>query len=103
MKEIESLLAGADREGRSSLSEVEVYGVLDLLGLATPKRLLLAGGVPIREKELKARLADFPGQKVVLKVSSAQTLHKTEAGAVKVCSKSEAPEQLASMRARFPA
>ena len=98
MKKIESLLADAAREGRSSLSEPEVYDVLDALGLATPRRFLAAG----REEDLKKPLANLPGQKVVLKVSSHKTLHKTEAGGVQVCSKAEAPARFNELKAKFP-
>ena len=41
------------------------------------------------------------GDRVVLKVSSHQTLHKTESGGVKVCAKAETAARLAEMKAKF--
>jgi len=102
MNEIESLLAKAADEGRWALSEIEVYDVLDRLGLDTPKRALVAlSRIPLPESELKARLAPLPGDKVVLKVSSHKTLHKTESGGVKVCAKADATAKLSEMKSKF--
>ncbi|HAM36431.1 MAG TPA: hypothetical protein DEB40_07965 [Elusimicrobia bacterium] len=103
MKEIESLLAQAAQEGRSSLSEIEVYDVLDKLGLTTPKRALIGlDRIPLGAAELQDILAPLPGERVVLKVSSHETLHKTESGGVKVRAKTEAETVLAQMKAAFP-
>jgi acyl-CoA synthetase (NDP forming) len=102
MNDIGALLAKAAAEGRSSLSEMEVYDVLDKLGLTTPKRFL-AGikDIPLPAAELKTRLAALPGEKVVLKVSSHKTLHKTESGGVKVCAKADAAAKLSEMKSKF--
>ncbi len=102
MIEIETLLSQAAQEGRWALSEIEVYEVLDKLGLTTPKCFLARiKGVPLPAAELKERLATLPGEKVVLKVSSHKTLHKTESGGVKVCAKSDAAARLAEMKSKF--
>ena len=103
MKEIDSLLAKAAAEGRFSLCEHEVYEVLDKLGLATPKRALVElSRIPPTAADLQSLLASFPGDKVVLKVASHKTLHKTESGGVMVCAKAEAAARLAEMKAKFP-
>jgi acyl-CoA synthetase (NDP forming) len=102
MNDIESLLAQAAKEGRWALSEIEVYEVLDKLGLTTPKRFLAAlKDIPLPAGDLKDLLAGFPGEQVVLKVSSHKTLHKTEAGGVKVCLKAEAAAKLSEMKSKF--
>ncbi|MCX5795818.1 MAG: acetate--CoA ligase family protein [Elusimicrobia bacterium] len=102
MNEIESLLSHAAQEGRWALSEIEVYDVLDRLGLDTPKRDLVAlSRIPLPEAGLKTLLATLPGEKVVLKVSSHKTLHKTEAGGVKVCAKADAAARLSEMKSKF--
>jgi acyl-CoA synthetase (NDP forming) len=98
MNQIESLLSQAAALGRAALSETEVYDIFDRLGLDTPKRFL----APPAQPEFKTRLAALPGDKVVLKVSSHKTLHKTESGGVKVCAKAEAAAGLAEMKAKFP-
>jgi acyl-CoA synthetase (NDP forming) len=102
MTEIESLLTQAAQEGRWALSEIEVYDVLDHLGLATPKRFLARiQDIPLPAAELKDSLAALPGEQVVLKVSSSQTLHKTESGGVKVCTKAGAAARLSEMKSKF--
>jgi len=103
-KEIEKLLAGAGAQGRASLSEPEVYRVLELAGLEAPKHLLFPvdGLNPAAAAEdICARLA---GDRAVLKLVSAKTLHKTEAGGVKVLEKTPAAveEALRAMAAKFP-
>ena len=95
LDQIESLLGRAAAQGRWALSEAEVYDLLDLLGLATPGRFF-AG------PDLARQLAGLPGDRVVLKVCSHKTLHKTEAGGVKVCAKDKAAASLVEIQARFP-
>jgi acyl-CoA synthetase (NDP forming) len=102
MNEIGSLLSQAAQEGRWALSEIEVYEVLDKLGLATPKRFLARiKDIPLPIAALKDRLAALPGEKIVLKVSSHKTLHKTESGGVKVCAKADAAARLSEMKSKF--
>ena len=68
----------AIREHRHRLSELEVLGVLSAYGIdAAPARL-----VPGPEEA--ARAATEIGYPVALKIVSAQVLHKTEVGAVRV-------------------
>jgi len=100
METIEAILAKAHSEGRKALSENEVYDLLDAAGLATPKRML----VPLDGVSSTAAvnfLASLPGARVVLKISSSKTLHKTESGGVKICSKEHASAEMAAMAAKF--
>ncbi|MFA6028444.1 MAG: acetate--CoA ligase family protein [Elusimicrobiota bacterium] len=94
---VETLLAKAAAEGRKALSEVEVYAVFDLLGLETPKRVVLRA-----EDSVEKALSAVPGDRLVLKVSSHKVLHKTESGGVKVCARAEASKAVSAMRKAFP-
>ena len=101
---IEKILAAAGAEKRSSLSEPEVYRVLELAGLEAPKHILYAAAgfdPAAAAADAASRLA---GDKAVLKLVSAKTLHKTEAGGVKVVERTEAAlkEALGAMAAKFP-
>ncbi|MHB0996873.1 MAG: acetate--CoA ligase family protein [Elusimicrobiales bacterium] len=102
--EIEKMLAYAGAQGRSSLSEPEVYRVMELAGLQAPKHLLY----PVPALDAAAAAAEareqLAGDKAVLKLVSAKTLHKTEAGGVKVLEKTAAAleEGLRAMAAKFP-
>ena len=101
---IENILAKAGAAGRSSLSEPEVYEVLTLAGLAAPRHLLFpAAGLDAPAAAAEA-CGKLPGEKAVLKLVSSKTLHKTEAGGVKVLDKTPAAleEALRAMAAKFP-
>ena len=99
----EKILDRAGAKKRSSLTEPEVYEFLALAGLAGPRYTLY----PAAALEPAAAALDacsrLPGDKVVLKLVSSATLHKTEAGGVKVLEKN-APvieETLRAMAAKF--
>ena len=101
---IEKILEQAGAQGRSSLSEPEVYQVISLAGLETPKYLLYPAALldaPSAALDAVSRLA---GDKLVLKLVSSKTLHKTEAGGVKVLDKAAlaVEEALRAMAAKFP-
>jgi acyl-CoA synthetase (NDP forming) len=101
---IEKIFARAGAEGRSSLSEPEVYEVMALAGLAAPKYLLFpASGLEPSAAAARAA-AELAGEKAVLKLVSSKTLHKTESGGVKVVDKTAAAleEALAAMARAFP-
>ncbi len=101
---IEKIIAAAAAEKRASLSEPEVYRVLELAGLEVPKYILY----PAAGFDAAAASADaasrLSGGKVVLKLVSSKTLHKTESGGVKVADKTAAAleDALKAMAARFP-
>ena len=101
---IEKIMAAAGAEKRSSLSEPEVYRVLELAGLEAPKYILYAAaGFDAAAASLDAD-SRLSGDKAVLKLVSSKTLHKTEAGGVKVVDKTPAAleEALKAMAAKFP-
>ena len=77
---IEELLEQAAVEGRDFLYEWEVYKILQLSGLRTPK----ADFVPKREDIDPHLLKQYTGNRVVLKIVSDTISHKTEVGGVRV-------------------
>jgi acyl-CoA synthetase (NDP forming) len=101
---IEKILAAAGSEKRSSLSEPEVYRVLELAGLEAPKYTLYpAAGFDAKTAALDV-VSKLSGDKAVLKLVSSKTLHKTESGGVKVADKTAAAleEALKAMTDKFP-
>jgi acyl-CoA synthetase (NDP forming) len=78
---ITSLFEAASLEGRRSLFENEVYGLMRAVGAETPPRTLL---LPRGGKLSNEDLSVMPGSKVVLKIVSPTLVHKTEVGGVKV-------------------
>jgi len=75
---IDAIFTAAEREGRASLFEHEVYALLREAGIATP-RVLLVEGRPVGRTEL----APFRSESLVLKIVSPLIVHKTDAGGVK--------------------
>lgn len=71
----------AQQEGRNTLLEHELYGLLQAGGVATPRFYL----IPNNGTDIRDHLQSLPGDKVVVKVVSPRITHKTEAGGVKVC------------------
>ncbi|MBP7460312.1 MAG: acetate--CoA ligase family protein [Candidatus Delongbacteria bacterium] len=67
----------AEREERRVLFEYEVYRILQILGFDIPRYLIVQEGEPIRSDML-----DSLGSKIVLKVISAEILHKQKIGGV---------------------
>ncbi|MHC4941855.1 MAG: acetate--CoA ligase family protein [Planctomycetota bacterium] len=110
---ITQLFTRAGEEGRSALTEYEVYDLLKNSGSETPPRvLLLMKGTRPTDEELMS----IPGDKVVLKILSPTIIHKTEVGGVKIVEKTsasirsawrrmmyEVPEQYAAWIERHPA
>ncbi len=110
---ITGLFEKAYAEGRDTLFEHEVYGLLRDSGAETPPRnLLLSRGLRPTDEEL----AVLPGDKGVLKVVSPNIIHKTEVGGVRVVENApdrirsawrrmlyEVPENFAALIERSPA
>ena len=102
---IRGIVAAAIGEGRSALTELEGMDVLDAMGLATPRRLLVRGSgeagrlIAAGGKDGSA----FPGARVVVKVVSAAILHKTEAGGVIIARNNpqDVEAAVATMEKRF--
>ncbi|HNW43497.1 MAG TPA: acetate--CoA ligase family protein [Elusimicrobiales bacterium] len=100
----EEILARAGAEKRSSLSEPEVYEFLKLAGLEAPRFALYPAASLNAAAAASCAAARFPGEKLVLKLVSSRTLHKTEAGGVKVLEKSAPAIEAAlkALAAKFP-
>ena len=77
---IDKLFLRAEREGRNSLLEPEVYRVLETSGIACPKRFFLPAGSRAGRRELTA----LGSNEVVVKVVSPLVVHKSDVGGVKV-------------------
>ncbi|MDR0966583.1 MAG: acetate--CoA ligase family protein, partial [Myxococcales bacterium] len=88
MTAIASILDAAHRDGRAALLEHEVYGVLNALGIATPRFLFIEAGQAMTEAQRQA-LAEL-GESVVLKIVSDQIVHKSDVGGVRVVSNAPA-------------
>jgi acyl-CoA synthetase (NDP forming) len=79
-----NLLDNALHTGRNYLFEQEVYQFIQLIGGETPPQFYFHG----KDDRLDAsRLLSFPGDKVVIKIVSANILHKSDVGGVKITSK----------------
>ena len=76
---VDGILEAAAREGRTSLYEHEVYGVLACLGLSVPKFLFVRDPRQLGE----AQLRDL-GHKLVVKIVSPGIPHKQKLGGVRV-------------------
>jgi acyl-CoA synthetase (NDP forming) len=75
---IESILGAARAEGRALLLETEGLELLAALGISTPKWRLIAG----EETVDASLLAEFGGERVVVKAVAHGLAHKTEVGGV---------------------
>jgi acyl-CoA synthetase (NDP forming) len=81
---IDSILDGAQREGRASLFEHEVYGILSCLGLTVPRFHFVHDPRDVKESDLQ-RI----GLTLVAKIVSPQVPHKQKLGGVRVISSTD--------------
>ena len=81
---IDGILAGAAREGRSSLYEHEVYGILACLGLSVPRFIFVRDVKEVGEEALRGF-----GHSLIVKVVSPGIPHKQKLGGVKKISASD--------------
>jgi len=87
LEKIEEILKKADIEGRNTLTEEEVYRIFKILKLNLPEYIYEETNI-INEKNLADRIiSEISSDKVVLKIVSYKTLHKTESGGVKIIKK----------------
>ncbi len=93
---VTELFDNAQKDGRNSLFEYEVYDLLSVTGSETPPRYLF---LPKNIKTTQEEMTALPGQKVVLKVVSPTIMHKTEVGGVRIVEKS--PEKILSALRRM--
>ena len=103
-KAIEAIFEKAHAEKRTALLETEVYRILGLAVLATPKHLFYPMQDLDPEAAARKIAAGLEGSKVVIKIVSSKTLHKTESGGVKIPprEKDAVAETLRAMREKFP-
>lgn len=76
---IDQILKNAYEHGRRQLFEHEVYNLVELAGAISPPRHVF---IPVGMTVTKDTLAQFPGDKVVLKIVSPDIVHKSDTGAV---------------------
>ncbi len=83
-EEMTQVFSQADQQGRQQLYEHETYALLSALGSeSVPEYLLFS-----RDQRLTSdALVPFLGDKVVLKISSPDVVHKSDMGGVKVVTK----------------
>ncbi len=99
-KAIDRIFAEAERDGRSSLFEHEVYALLQAAGVRTPAHLFVPRGRAVAA----ADLAPFRGSDVVLKITAPLIQHKTDVGGVAFVRSDEAAVNAAikAMEAEVP-
>lgn len=93
---ITQIIKTAAQGGRTVLTEAECYKIFNHLGLSTPEVKVI-----FRKEEIRDYLPFFEGDKIVIKVLSADILHKTEKGGVKICSKENAPAVFGDLKLAF--
>lgn len=74
------VLERAEKDGRNSLLEPEVYEILKNAGIATPRHIFVPVGQAITRQALRALGTD----KVVVKIVSALVIHKSDVGGVAI-------------------
>ena len=83
MQAAKKIIEAARRERRKALTESEGKAILELYGIPTPGRKLAASAAAA------ASVASEIGFPVVMKIASADIMHKTEAGGVRLGVKNE--------------
>jgi indolepyruvate ferredoxin oxidoreductase beta subunit len=81
---VESTLLRAHEQGRTQLFEHEVYQIVQLVGAISPPHHVFLSPEELLSEEA---LAQFPGDRVVLKIVSPDIVHKTEAKGIAFVSK----------------
>ena len=101
---IEAIFEKAHSEKRTALLETEVYEILGHAGLAAPKCLFYALADLDPSAAALEIMSKLGGPKVVVKIVSSATLHKTESGGVKIPlrEKGAVEETLKAMLMKFP-
>ena len=87
-QEIEKILRGCETDGRTRLLEAEVYQILRLIGIETPRFVVLPIQAGERERRgiLTSWLGELALQGTVVKIQSPDIIHKSEAGGIAICS-----------------
>ena len=79
IKDVDLVFEKADREGRNTLYEFEIYEILNKIGIQTPKYVFAKDPDKVREQDL----GEF-GQNIVVKIVSSDIAHKQKLGGVKI-------------------
>lgn len=88
LKKIETILDNIAAQNRYSLTEPEVYEIFTGLGLNLPQYLYFTMKDVFEIPSLLGSLAEkLPGSKIVLKIVSSKTLHKTDLGGIMIVPK----------------
>lgn len=87
LEKIEEILKNADMENRKALTEEEVYRIFKLMDLNVPEYIYAEAKI-LNFKDFSEKIEKLiPSEKVVLKIVSDKTLHKTDSGGVKIVKK----------------
>lgn len=97
MNFINDILKNAYAKGFKTLNEADCYQILNRIGIKTPRIKTIAAN-----EDILKTIKDFPGEKIVIKILSEKTLHKTDKGGVKICIKENAKQTFKDMAAAFP-
>lgn len=110
-EKINDVFRSAESEGRNFLLEHEVYRILKLVGIKTPKWLFVKKGQRIAEEDL----AGFKKPSVVVKIVNPFIVHKTDVGGIQFVDREAAkinrvcrsmlaniPERFQSWLKKFP-
>ncbi len=82
---LKELCLKAEAEGRQTLLEPELYGLLKEGGISVPDFYV----IPNDGSDIAGHIRPMEGQRVVVKVVSHAITHKTEAGGVRICANSD--------------
>ncbi|HOW90506.1 MAG TPA: acetate--CoA ligase family protein, partial [Elusimicrobiales bacterium] len=101
---IEAVLEKAHAQNRTALLETEVYQILSLSGLSVPKFLFYPSEPAVLDGAAGDIVSSLSGGKVVIKIVSSRTLHKTEAGGVVISplETTEVEKAVRAVKGRFP-
>ena len=99
LRRVTSILERADRAGWSALPEPDGLALLDALGIAIPRHVVIGPGVTIAA----ADLAGLRGERAVVKVVAPDISHKSDIGGVVVVDRaaSAISDAIAAMTARL--
>ncbi len=76
---IDQILSTAYKQDRRPLYEHEVYALIEMAGaISPPQHLFVPAGMPVTQEQI----AQFHGEKVVLKIVSPDIVHKSDSGGV---------------------
>jgi acyl-CoA synthetase (NDP forming) len=100
-KKINDIFLTAEKEGRNFLLEHEVYRILDVAGIKTPKCVFVRKRDEIKAEDLNI----FEGDSLVLKIIAPIIVHKTDVGGIRFVEKDaqEATQACEAMLKTVPA